>query len=148
MKWVMAQAAPPPAPRSGGAILWRASIICYHVHGGSYCDIGGIHELPSKQMDYVGRSGTHRPNRVPRIVRLAGRRDATSTVNHYSVLPGRLHPRKWIGDCCLIARQTPQCKCRSYGLDSPTSGPAPAGFFCGNHVTKPQMSSARARTLL
>ena len=35
------------APRSGGAFL-RATgqTICYHVHDGSYCNIGGVHELP------------------------------------------------------------------------------------------------------
>ncbi len=38
--------------------------------------MGGIHELPSKQMDYVGRGGGHRPDCARRIVRLAGRRDA------------------------------------------------------------------------
>ncbi len=45
-----------PAPRSGGGFFGRVGqTICYHVHGGSYCHMGGIHELPSKQMDYVGR---------------------------------------------------------------------------------------------
>ncbi len=78
-----------PAPAAfffGGA----GQTICYHVHRGSYCDIGGIHELPSKQMDCVGRSGSHPPDCSRRRVRLARRRDATSTVKHYSVLPGRL----------------------------------------------------------
>ncbi len=107
----------PTVNRPREAFLWRASTICYHVHGGSYCDMGGVHELPSRQAGSVGRSGDHRADCAPRIVRLAGRRDATSTVNHHSVLPGRLHPRKWIGGCCLIARQTPQCERRSYGLE-------------------------------
>ncbi len=84
-----------PAP--AGLFLGAAGqTICYHVHGGSYCHLGGVHELPSKQMDYVGRSGGHRPGcdrRGLRLAgRLAGRRDATSAVKHYSVLPGRLHP--------------------------------------------------------
>ncbi len=42
--------------------------------------MGGVHELPSKQMDYVGRGGGHRPGCDRHIVRLAGRRDAASTV--------------------------------------------------------------------
>ncbi len=88
-----------PAPP--GLFLGAAGqTICYHVHGGSYCHMGGAHELPSKQMDYVGRSGGHRPGCGRLMVRLAeqlagrlaGRRDATSTVKHYLVLPGRLHP--------------------------------------------------------
>jgi len=33
---------------SSGVFLWRASTICYHVYDGSYCDIGGVHELPSR----------------------------------------------------------------------------------------------------
>ncbi len=81
-----------PAPGSGGGFLWRASTICYHVHDGSYCDIGGVNELPSRQTSSVGRGGGHRPDCARRGVRLTGRRDATSTVKHYSVLPGRLHP--------------------------------------------------------
>jgi hypothetical protein len=40
----------------------------------------------------VGRSCDHRSNRAPPNVRLAGRRDATSTVKYYSVLPRRLRP--------------------------------------------------------
>ncbi len=54
--------------------------ICYHVHDGSYCDIGGVNELPSRQTGSVGRSGYHRPDCARRDVRLARRRDATSTV--------------------------------------------------------------------
>ncbi len=38
--------------------------------------MGGIHELPSKQMDYVGRGGGHRLGFDRHIVRLTGRRDA------------------------------------------------------------------------
>ncbi len=38
--------------------------------------MGGVHELPSKQMDYVGRSGGDRPDCARRGVRLARRRDA------------------------------------------------------------------------
>ncbi len=38
--------------------------------------MGGIHEFPSKRMDYVGRSDGHRPDCARRGVRLAGRRDA------------------------------------------------------------------------
>ncbi len=73
---------------SSGVFLWRVSTKCYHVHGGSYCDIGGGHEVPSRQADSVGRSGDHRPDCARRGLRLAGRRDATSTVKHDSVLPG------------------------------------------------------------
>ena len=84
-----------PAP--AGIFLGAAGqTICYHVHDGSHCDIGGVNELPSRQTGSVGRSGDHRPDCARRGVRLAerlaGRRDATSAVKHYSVLPGRLHP--------------------------------------------------------
>ncbi len=77
-----------PAP--AGFFLGGRSDYLLYVHRSSYCDIGGNHELPSKQMDCVGRSGSHPPDCSRRSVRLARRRDATSTVKHYSVLPGRL----------------------------------------------------------
>ena len=81
------------APAFVGLFLGVAGqIICYHIHGGSYCDIGGGHEVPSRQTGSVGWSGDHRPDCARRGLRLAGRRDATSTVKHCSVLPRRPRP--------------------------------------------------------
>ncbi len=86
----LARAARHWRPAPAGLFLGAAGqTICYHdVHDGSYCDIGGVNELPSRQTGSVGRSGDHRPGCARRGVRLAGRRDATSTVKRYSILPG------------------------------------------------------------
>ncbi len=92
-----------PAPRSAGLFLRAAGqTICYHVHDGSYCDIGGVHELPSRQTGSVGHSRGHRPDCGPRIVRLAGRRDATSTVKHYLYQPALIRTHEPI----CVARLT------------------------------------------
>ncbi len=64
------------APLRRGFFGRVGQTICYHVHDGSYCDIGGVNELPSRQTGFVGRSGDHRPDCARRGVRLAGRRDA------------------------------------------------------------------------
>ncbi len=84
-----------PAP-AGPFLRAAGQTICYHVHDGSYCDIGGVNELPSRQTSSVGRSGDHRSGCDRRGVRLAGRlagrRDTASAVKHYLVLPGRLRP--------------------------------------------------------
>ena len=86
--------------------------------------MGGVNELPSRQTGSVGWSGDHRPDCARRGVRLARRRDATSTVKHYSIVSGR-PCAAWAAGCGVIyepMRALTIALCGDYVLEKSDGG--------------------------
>ena len=98
-----------PAP--AGLFLGAAGqTICYHVHDGSYCDIGGVHELPSRQTGSVGRSGNHRPADA------AAQPTDTGALGRASMRPGSPWSGRWSIWATLTRRYTASKNASEIGM--------------------------------